>query len=184
MKYKVIAIIGKSGSGKDTIFSYLRSSTDFNFIVRSTTRPMRPNEVNGVTYNFMTEQEYAKKFLNFEFVEVGTFRDWFYGTEKSSLDASKINIGIFDVGGVEQLKEHADIDLYIFYITAKGKVRLIRSLSREKDPDISEIFRRYKADEEDFADIGIECELLTNETLEDLQRCVSKIKNFGQSWSK
>lgn len=43
-----------------------------------------------------------------------------------------------------------DIDLYVIYITATDKERLIRQLTREREPDVREVLRRYDADEDDF----------------------------------
>ena len=58
----IIAIMGKSSSGKDSIYRILSDDTDFQFqnIVPYTTRPMRYGEFNGVEYFFPDEEEFQR----------------------------------------------------------------------------------------------------------------------------
>ena len=195
-KYKIVALIGKAGSGKDTLLQYLLKDNDgFNEIISCTTRPPREGEENGVAYKFLTDQEFAAAVLRGDMVEAAIFRDWVYGTLYDSLDKNKINIGVFNPSGIETMIINKDIDLKVFYITCSDKIRLIRQLNRESDPDIDEIFRRYKADEEDFLELDFDlieddnikqeikrffpfsieysCDLihLKNETQDDLEIC-------------
>ena len=87
-------------------------------------------------------------------LEVTTFRGWTYGTSTESLKEDKINVGVFNPEGIDKLSslEH-QIDLYIIYITADDKIRLLRQLNREEHPDVHEIVRRFGTDEEDFQDV-------------------------------
>ena len=64
VKPEIIAIIGKSASGKDTIFNeVLRQSQEpLHRIVCFTTRPPRNNEINGQDYIFLTSEELIEKF--------------------------------------------------------------------------------------------------------------------------
>lgn len=154
MKQEIIAIIGKSASGKDSIINSLVSKDKgLNKIIPSTTRPPREGEVNGVDYYFLSSEEFANKILDFSMIEAVQFREWFYGTDKNNLKENKINVGAYNPEGVRILKEDKNIHLTVFYIIASDKVRLIRSLEREGNPDIEEIFRRYRSDEEDFSSI-------------------------------
>ena len=52
--YKVIALIGEAGSGKDTIMQgiLIRCPTQFHEIISCTTRPIREGEKDGVNYHF------------------------------------------------------------------------------------------------------------------------------------
>jgi guanylate kinase len=55
--YKIIALIGKAGSGKDTILHELIKTTlNLHEIVSCTTRPRREGEVEGVNYFYMTPE--------------------------------------------------------------------------------------------------------------------------------
>ena len=64
-KYSVIAIIGKSGSGKDTLlnkfFENFSRKNVLHKIISYTTRPPRENEVNGKDYFFVSKEEFAEE---------------------------------------------------------------------------------------------------------------------------
>ena len=83
-------------------------------------------------------------------LEATVFRDWCYGTSLDSLNLDGINVGVFNVDGIDILYDNPHIDLYVVLVEAPAKVRLIRSLNREENPDVDEIIRRYLADEKDF----------------------------------
>lgn len=156
--YKIIALIGKAGAGKDTILNKFcdKYGDDFNKIISCTTRPPRDYEVDGVDYHFLTNIEFLEKIANGDMLEATEFRDWFYGTAASSLKEDKINIGVFNVEGLNNLVETATVDknikVFAFDIYAPDKERLERQLLREKNPNCSEICRRFLADEKDFKD--------------------------------
>ncbi len=83
-------------------------------------------------------------------LEATVFNYWNYGTMKSALDENEWNIGIFNPESIEILQENRDLDLRIFYIYTPDKLRLLRQLQREDDPDCHEIIRRFSTDEQDF----------------------------------
>lgn len=188
--YKMIAIIGEAGSGKDTMMDkvvYEAGATPvsiFHTFVSCTTRPPRDYEKHGVDYYFMTNEEFTQHVLNNDFLEVAEFNNWFYGTLKSELDSNKINIAVLNPEGVENLLLHNDIKLKVFYLEAKGKTRIIRQLQREEDPDIPEIYRRYLADDEDFNYLPFAYETLQNENGVDFENNWRRILTFARSWAK
>ena len=150
-KYKIIAICGKSASGKDTLMKeILKQDSSLNEIISFTTRPPREGEVDGVNYHFLSNEEFAKQIESGEMIEATAFRDWCYGTSLKALDKNKINIGVFNVDGIDILYDTPCVDLYVVLVETPAKERLIRSLNRESNPDVEEIIRRYQADEEDF----------------------------------
>ena len=154
MKY-IVALIGKAGAGKDTIAQGLATlNPDWNMIVSCTTRPRRENEVEGINYYYLTNEEFAQKVLNGDMLEATYFNDWHYGTMASSLHEG-VNIGVFNPEGYDCLTEMGggEIKVIGFYINSDDKTRLLRQLNREENPDVHEIVRRFGADEEDFYDI-------------------------------
>ncbi len=158
-KYTIIALMGKAGSGKDTILHALLKQSAFKNavpIISCTTRPMRENEKDGVDYHFLTQSEFTDKILSGDMLEATVFNDWCYGTSLNNLSKDKINIGVFNPEGVGLLRNNKDIDLTLIYIEANDKDRLIRQLSRENNPNVHEIIRRYSADEMDFSEEEIE----------------------------
>ena len=151
-KIKILAIVGKSGAGKDYILKCLKMCPmdKINYIVSSTTRPPREGEVDGVNYHFLEHDDFIKLIEEDKIVEMSVFRDWCYGTTLDALDPNKINIGTFDPMRLDVLSDNYQIDLKTILITASDKERLLRQLNREEQPDVKEIIRRYQADDEDF----------------------------------
>lgn len=125
---KIVALIGKAGSGKDTIMHNIISNhpNDFNEIISCTTRPPREGEINNINYHFLTIEEFTEKVLNGDMLEATEFNGWHYGTSRSSLSENKINIGVFNPAGIYCLMEDPSIELYVYYINATDKNRLLR----------------------------------------------------------
>lgn len=154
--YKIIALIGEAGAGKDSLMqAILELRPDLHEIVSCTTRPKREGENHGVNYFYYTPEKFGDMVLNNEMLECTTFRDWFYGTSYESVRSDCVNIGVFNPAGVEALEDRGDVDLYVIWVTASKKTRLLRQLNREEDPDVDEIVRRYRADQLDFADFEL-----------------------------
>lgn len=149
---RVIAIVGKAGSGKNTIVDQLIKTypEKFNRIISCTTRPCREKEQNGIDYYFINEDEFKNKIFNNEMMECTYFNGWAYGTTTDSYLDNKINVGIFNPKGIQNLSQIPDINLTVIYITCSDKIRLIRQLNRELEPNIQEIIRRFFADAADF----------------------------------
>ena len=158
--YNILAIMGKAGSGKDTLCRTLLQEPEFKeaaqAIVNCTTRPIRDNETDGIDYHFLTNEQFTDKLLSNDIIEATVFNNWCYGTSMSHLSTSKLNIGVFNPEALELLRNHSNIKLKIIYIEASDKTRLLRQLNREKDPDCHEIVRRFTADEHDFSEEEIE----------------------------
>lgn len=183
--YKILALMGPSGSGKDTVLKEVlkKNPKEFNKIINCTTRPMREGEVDGVDYFFISPETFAEQVLNFDMIEATNFNDWFYGTSKSALVSDIINIGVFSPEAVEALLESPDIELMVLELAASDKTRLLRQLNREANPNVHEIIRRFKADEEDFADLDILRITLVNETKDDLLENVYYISRLPRVWA-
>ena len=128
----------------------IKQHPEMHEIVSCTTRPPREGEVDGKNYFFLTEDEFGAKARTGEMLEMSQFRNWYYGTSLDSVSQSIINIGVFNPTGIFNLMNNEQVDLYVVLVQASDKVRLIRSLNREKNPDVKEIIRRYGTDETDF----------------------------------
>lgn len=150
-KYKLIALFGESGSGKDFALKELLQTSfgqeNLFRVVSYTTRPMRKGEEAGVNYHFLPA---AADFFAKELIEHVEFRNWFYGSAIDNLSHEKINIGIYDVRRIQQIVKNENIECYPIYIKSSDKTRLMRQLEREENPDCDEIIRRFIADKKDF----------------------------------
>ena len=167
--YKIIAIIGEAGSGKDTIMKrVLEAAPHLHEIVSCTTRPPRDGEIDGVNYHFMSPECFGDKLLHGEMLEASCFNNWFYGTGYESLRSDCVNIGVFNPEGIDSMMAHGNIDLVVYYVRAKDKTRMLRQLNRENDPDVHEIVRRFKADWIDFEDLDFHYNEIWNEDEKDL----------------
>lgn len=151
-KIKILALFGKSAAGKDSIQDWIVTNYPklTNKIVSCTTRPPRSGEQDGVNYFFLSDEEFAKKVLDGSMLEATSFREWFYGTALDQLDPDKINIGVFNLTGVECILDDPRLEVVPVWVHASDRTRLIRSLKREQNPDCAEICRRFLADEKDF----------------------------------
>lgn len=163
---KIIALFGKSGAGKDTLLKMVMCAyPDLHKIITTTTRPMRDYETQGKEYYFVEPAVFAEKILNGDLIEATSFNNWFYGTDINQLKEDKINIGVFSITSIECLLEDNKLDVYPVLIDASDKVRLIRTLNREENPDCKEICRRFFADEQDFDDIPFDYMTIRNNEL-------------------
>lgn len=174
-KIKVIAIIGKAGSGKDTIATALVNQYPlvFNNIISCTTRPIREGEQEGINYYYLSEEEFKQRT---DMLETTNFNGWYYGTSKNNLSRDKINVGVFNPQGIRSLLLNKDIDVFIYHVRASDKTRLLRQLNRENDPDVKEIIRRFSADEKDFEELGfVPNYSLLNEKEEDIWLAIDMI---------
>lgn len=175
-KIKVIALFGPAGSGKDYLLhEIMKVDSNLHEIVSCTTRPKREGEINGVNYYFLTNQEFYNKVDNGDMLEAVCFNDWWYGTPIDALDEHFINIGVFNIEGIRCMLEDSRLEIYPVAVTARAKTRLIRQLTREENPNIREIFRRYDADERDFSFVDFEYAIVKNE---DNDNAISDLTNI------
>jgi guanylate kinase len=120
-KGKIVIIVAPSGSGKSTLIKKLKS--EYPQLIESvsfTTRPIREGEVDGVAYNFVTEEEFKAK------IDAGDFLEWakvhgnYYGTDKNFVE-SKTNEGVnllfdLDVQGTDSFKAYFKDDAKAIFI--------------------------------------------------------------------
>ena len=176
-KYKLIVLCGKSGAGKDYLLQKVkeRYGDKLNYVIPDTTRPPREGEKEKGIYNFLTPLE----FFNTEHLDETSFLTgdgiWYYGTPLTGLTKDKVNIGVFNIKSIHQLYEYESLDIYIFYVSADDRTRLLRQMNREPYPNYTEICRRFLADERDFKNLfKFPLVKLRNSSIDDCQ-CVSTL---------
>ena len=167
MMGKIYCIMGKSASGKDTIYKELLKQNKVNLqtLITYTTRPIREGEQDGVEYNFASEEELEQFKQEGKLIEIREYQTmhgvWKYFTvDDGRLDLehhSYIFIGTLE--SFLKLRDYYGKEVLVpIYITLDDGIRLNRALAREQQqeqPRYAELCRRYLADEEDFSDIKL-----------------------------
>lgn len=108
---KIIIIVAPSGTGKSTLIKRLKEEfRELHWSVSFTTRPMRPGEVDGKHYFFISKEEFLKKRDQGDFIEWAEVHGNYYGTSKGFV-SSKIDHGFsilfdLDVQGADNMKKH------------------------------------------------------------------------------
>lgn len=188
---KIFCIMGKSSSGKDTIFKYIRDdkSLELKEIIGYTTRPIRDNEKNGVEYNFidinkLNELNEAGKIIESRCYHT-VHGDWYYLTvDDKNTDLTKKNyIVIITLEAYNSYKAYYGEDkVEPIYIDLDDGIRLKRALEREmsqSNPNYEEICRRFITDNKDFSEENLKESGITRRFLNyDLEDTVSDIKKY------
>lgn len=160
---KIFYIMGKSASGKDTIFRELKERCpQLGMVVPYTTRPIRAGEQNGVEYFFTDEAALAKMEAEHKIIEIRSYDTvhgiWKYFTAADGqidLESSDyLMIGTLESYG-KMREYYGEEHLIPLYIEVEDGERLTRALLREQQqaqPKYKEMCRRFLADEEDFSE--------------------------------
>lgn len=139
---------------------------DIYTAVSCTTRAMRPKEVEGKDYYFITKEEFSKKIQNGEFLEWAEYGLNRYGTLKNeilpTLEAGQVILVEMEIQGVKQLhKIIPKENMTVVYIEAGGwEVLKSRALNRAPIDkiELQKRYERYLAeiDFKQFADVVID----------------------------
>ncbi len=185
---KIYYLMGKSSSGKDTIYKKIIENKELNMktLVGYTTRPIRDGETEGVEYHFVDEKMMMTMEGRGMVIERRNYNTvygvWSYFTvHDGQVDLSKWDYLL--IGTLEsytKVRDYYGSDKVVpIYINVDDGVRLMRALKREmnaEDPKYTEMCRRFIADQEDFSK-----EKLKNSKIEniyendDIDACVLKI---------
>ena len=185
---KIYAVMGKSASGKDTIYKRLleEESICLKKIVPYTTRPIRQEETNGVEYFFVTEEQLNILEVQGKIIECRVYNTihgkWYYFTA----DDGQINLDredylmITTLEGYEKIRNYFGKERVVpIYIEVEDGLRLERALKREKQqsmPKYKEMCRRFLADSEDFSEDNLKAKHIEKRYVNiDFELCLSKI---------
>lgn len=178
-KIKILALFGKSGSGKNYIRDYLANDPRFWELVHCTTRPRRESDKDE-DYWFVSKEHFFDMDKSGLFLEKTCFNDWWYGTLETTPHPELINVGIFNIKAINQLLKNDTLDVLPVCIYRRSKDRILGAIDREHctDEKLKEICRRFLADEEDFSHINFNYVTYENYN-EDIRILnIPEIKNF------
>lgn len=109
MKHLIFVLSAPSGTGKTTIQKILKDELkDIDIIVTYTTRKQRPGEINGIDYNFITEEEFKNMINQNKFIEWSLVYGNYYGVPKDKIEENlkkqKKTLLIIDTQGGLKIK--------------------------------------------------------------------------------
>lgn len=188
---KMIYLMGKSSTGKDTIYRRLLEWEDFKLktVVPYTTRPIRVGEEEGKEYHFTDDKGFRLLAAQGKVVEDRAYHTyhglWRYFTvDDGSIHLDQDNYLI--IGTLESYHKTAEYfgreKVVPIYLELDDGIRLQRALDRERrqeNPKYQEMCRRFLADAEDFSEEKIAGEgIIRRFSNDDLERCLEEIKSY------
>lgn len=182
-------LIGKSSTGKDTIYQRLMEDESLHLksITTYTTRPIREGEREGLEYHFVDTEQMERLEEMGKVVERRTYHtvygEWNYFTvDDGTYDLVSENyIVIGTLESFEKIRSYYGKDKVVpLYIEVEDGERLERALLREKSqevPKYAEMCRRYLADEMDFTEEKLlSLQIEKRYRNDDVERCVEQVK--------
>ena len=192
---KIFYVMGKSSSGKDTIFEDLMERRELGLkrMVLYTTRPIRAKETDGVEYHFVDEETLDDLEKQGKVIECRAYETiegiWKYAT----VDSSDLHLGQEDYLAIGALVSYQKLRAYFgeekiipIYIEVRDDLRLERSIKRErkqKSPNYEELCRRFLADAADFSEEKLREAGIQRRFQNDLDRslCMDEVAEYIRS---
>ena len=187
---KIYYVMGKSSSGKDTIYKkLLEAYPRIRTIVPYTTRPIREGERDGVEYFFVDEERLREMQEAGQVIEVRSYDTkcgvWTYFTA----DDGQISLETHDYLVIGTLVSYQALREYFgeekmvpVYIEVEDGLRLARAVERERrqaEPKYAELCRRFLADAEDFSEENLARAGISRRFVNiDLDECLSEIEAY------
>lgn len=188
---RIVYLMGKSSTGKDTIFKRLLAdgTLELKTIVPYTTRPIRSGERDGVEYFFTDEEGFHRLEAQGRIIEQREYHTFHGLWRYFTVDDGQIQWNGQDylmIGTLEaytRLKDYFGEDkLLPIMIQLDDGIRLERALNRERsqaEPKYEEMCRRFLADSADFSEEKIEAAGITRRfENDDLERCIREIADY------
>lgn len=186
---KLFYIMGKSSSGKDSIYRELLEKKELGLkkLIIYTTRPIRDGEQDGQEYYFVTEEIFQKLKKTGKIIEDRGYNTvyglWRYFTA-DNMELEKYNyLGIGTLESYIQLRNYYGKDkIYPVYIEVEDGERLKRAIAREETqetPKYEEMCRRFLADTQDFSEENIQRAEINHRFQNiDLNSCICNIETY------
>lgn len=187
---KIMYFMGKSASGKDTIYKKVKEllKPTPKEIILYTTRPIRDHEENGREYFFVTDEEIVKMEKEGKIIEKRVYHtvygDWIYATaDDGQFDDSSVYMTIGTLESYLPLRDHFGKEAMIpVYLEVEDGLRLERAIARErtqKTAKYEEMCRRFLADQADFSEENLkEAEITKRFANEDMESCLSEVMGY------
>ena len=183
---KIFYLMGKSASGKDTIYRKVKEQMpELKTIVIYTTRPIREGEQNGREYHFVDDDKLKELQEAGKVIELREYNTvhgiWKYFTADDGQFAGDDNyLAIGTLESYVQLRDYFGQERLVpIYVEVEDGLRLERALARERmqaTPKYEEMCRRFLADAADFSVENLKEAGITRKfTNMDVDKCVQGI---------
>lgn len=153
----LIVISAPSGAGKGTIINkMLEKNNNLWLSVSETSRPMRANDIDGITYHFCTKEEFEEKIKDDYFLEYALYANNYYGTPKKyiqeHLSKGQDVILEIEIQGAMQIKKLIPEALFIFIMPPSLNELKKRLIGRNTDTK-EKILERFKIAYQEINDV-------------------------------
>lgn len=167
----LFCIVAPSGAGKTTLVrALINQLPGLQVSVSTTTRPMRPDDIEGVDYHFVTKEAFNALIKKGEFLEFAEVFGHYYGTSEQSVSEA-LSEGVdvileIDWQGARNIKQHFPDAVSIFILPPSLSVLKERLIGRAQDePEVIE--RRFQQARSDLSHHEEQDFLVINEDIED-----------------
>ena len=176
----MVILSSPSGAGKTTISKKIQQKyQNFKISVSHTTRKPRPNEVEGIDYYFINENDFENMIKKNEFYEYAKIFGNYYGTSKDSVInlLNNKNDVLFDIDwqGTQQLSKFKELNLLKIFILPPSKEELKKRLIQRNQDKPNVVEERLKAYDSDSAHKNDYDFVVINDNLENCFKEVEKI---------
>lgn len=182
----MVILIGKTASGKDSILNILTAKYGYTKLITYTTRPMRANEKQDITYHFTSDEDFQNKIEENFFAEWKSydteFGIWYYGTALEDLEnADDKTVIILTPDGYRDILNKLSQKPKSIYVYANNSTIKERLLKRGDNKD--EAQRRLEHDNTDFKGIENEVDkIFYNNKDNDIDEVVQKIVKWAEEY--
>jgi len=153
----MLVLVGESASGKSSVERVLVGSYGYHKVTSYTTRLPRENEVDGIDYHFVSEEEFKRLSDDGFFAEQAVYNGWSYGSAINDYMQDDV-VAVLTPHGLRQIKKVKDLDVVAIYINVPRRDRLIKILQR--GDNIEEAYRRSLSDVGQFDGIKDEVDFV------------------------
>lgn len=183
----VIVLTAPSGAGKTTIAHHvLEAMPEMEFSVSATTRPPRPNEVDGVDYHFLSTKEFRRRIEAGDLLEYEeVYPDRFYGTLQSEIETKTADGPVLldiDVNGALNVKRTFGDDALLLFIAPPSLEELKRRLTERGTEDAKALQERLDRVEREMKQADACDAVIVNDDLDAaVEETLDRIRQFLSS---
>ena len=176
---QVIVISSPSGGGKGTVIAeLLKKQKNLWLSVSTTSRPQRANDIPGVTYNFVTKEDFEKKIKEDYFLEYTEYVGNYYGTPKEPIK-EKLDQGIdvileIEIEGASNIKKLLPESIFIFIMPPSIKT-LVKRLKKRNTDSNDKLMERFHKTYKEINEVTKYNYVVIND---DLEETVDKVASI------